>query len=75
MNESQRLTIPSMRDRVSPEEWQTRLDLAASLVPIAADLVASAQRQASVVTHSLGAKLVWPGLLRLAQSLDRSYES
>src|SRR5579885_2072494 len=24
-----RLTIPSMRERVSPEEWETRVDLAA----------------------------------------------
>lgn len=29
MNLPEKLTIPSMADRVSPEEWQTRLDLAA----------------------------------------------
>jgi ribulose-5-phosphate 4-epimerase/fuculose-1-phosphate aldolase len=29
MNAPEKLTIPSLRDRVSPEEWQTRVDLAA----------------------------------------------
>jgi len=29
MNAPEKLTIPSMKDRVSPEEWQTRVDLAA----------------------------------------------
>lgn len=47
----------------------------AALLPIAAELVATAQHQASVVTKSLGGQLVWPGLLRLARTLDMSYES
>lgn len=29
MNAPEKLNIPSMKDRVSPEEWQTRVDLAA----------------------------------------------
>jgi len=29
MNASEKLLIPSIRDQVSPEEWQTRIDLAA----------------------------------------------
>ena len=29
MNAPETLHIPSMKDRVSPEEWQTRIDLAA----------------------------------------------
>lgn len=29
MNAPEKLTIPSVQDRVSPEEWQTRVDLAA----------------------------------------------
>ncbi len=47
----------------------------AALLPIAAELVATAQHQASVVTKSLGGQLVWPALLRLARTLDMSYES
>ena len=29
MNAPEKLVIPSVRDNVSPEEWQTRVDLAA----------------------------------------------
>ena len=29
MNASEKLAIPSLKERVSPEEWQTRVDLAA----------------------------------------------
>ena len=30
MNAPEKLQIPSMQQRVSPEEWQTRVDLAAA---------------------------------------------
>ncbi|MDT0497733.1 class II aldolase/adducin family protein [Algiphilus sp. W345] len=43
------------------------------LVPVPDALVATAQQQASTVTKSLGARLVWPGLLRMLDRRDASY--
>ncbi len=40
---------------------------------IPAQLIAGARAQAAAATHSLGGKLVWPGLLRMLDRLDRSY--
>lgn len=45
----------------------------ASLSSIPVGLIAGAQAQAAAATHSLGAKLVWPGLLRMLDRLDPSY--
>lgn len=42
-----------------------------SLIP--PQMIASAQAQAAAATHSLGGKLVWPGLLRMLDKLDRSF--
>ena len=44
-----------------------------SPVPVPDALVATAQQQASTVTKSLGAQLVWPGLLRMLDRRDASY--
>lgn len=44
-----------------------------ALVPVPDALVATAQQQASTVTKSLGAQLVWPGLLRMLDRRDASY--
>jgi ribulose-5-phosphate 4-epimerase/fuculose-1-phosphate aldolase len=45
----------------------------ASLSFIPPELIAGAQAQAAAATHSLGGKLVWPGLLRMLDGLDGSY--
>ena len=43
------------------------------LVLVNPTLVQSAQEQSRTVTHSLGARLVWPGLLRIIDRIDASY--
>jgi ribulose-5-phosphate 4-epimerase/fuculose-1-phosphate aldolase len=45
------------------------------LVSIPAPLIADAKQQAKAVTHSLGGKLVWPGLLRRLDRMDLSYRT
>lgn len=45
----------------------------ASLSFIPPQMIAGAQAQAAAATHSLGGKLVWPGLLRMLDKLDRSF--
>ncbi len=63
--------IPSLKGQVPPEEWQTRIDLAAAyrLVAMHAEqILAGAKQMKEQVTHGLGGQLVWPGLLR---KLDR----
>jgi ribulose-5-phosphate 4-epimerase/fuculose-1-phosphate aldolase len=45
----------------------------AGLSCIPPQMIAGAQAQAAAATHSLGGKLVWPGLLRMLDGLDSSY--
>lgn len=45
----------------------------AGLTLIPSQMIAGAQAQAAAATHSLGGKLVWPGLRRMLDRLDSSY--
>jgi ribulose-5-phosphate 4-epimerase/fuculose-1-phosphate aldolase len=45
------------------------------LVPIGADVIATARQQAAQATRGQGAQLVWPGLLRRLQKRNPGYDS
>ena len=63
------LNIPSLRDKVSPEAWAVRVDLAACY-----RLVARYGWEGERAGQRRGA-LVWPGLLRRLDRLDPSYRT
>ena len=66
-------SLPSLRDKVSAEEWAVRVDLAASY-----RLVANFGWETQLITATRPrggrGKLVWPGLLRRLDGLDSSYQ-
>jgi hypothetical protein len=49
--------------------------MAKDLIAIDPRIIAGAQAQAKQVTHSQGAGLVWPGLLRRLDRVDSSYRT
>lgn len=70
-------SIPSLRDKVSAEEWAVRVDLAASYRLVANfGWEDNAYTQLITATRPRGGrgKLVWPGLLRRLDRLDSSYQ-
>lgn len=67
--------VESVRGRVSADEWQVRVDLAACYRLVALngwdDLVFT--HITAQVTRGLGGQLAWPGLLRKLDRIDQTF--
>jgi hypothetical protein len=65
------MVIPSLRDKVRPEQWQLRVDLAAAY-----RLVALYGWSDLVFTHtSQQSAFVWPALIRKLDRTNQSYKT